>query len=86
MTKTIVLNERQQQALRFCLGGRHRLQTDPPVLVALGEIEAQLNASNEESPAVASEEVGTLSHPGGEWQQTQTPADLAPKAKRGGRK
>ena len=63
MTKTIVLNEEQQKALRFCLGGRHRLQIDPPAFEALGEIEAQLNASNEESPVVASEEVGTVSHP-----------------------
>lgn len=28
MTKTIVLNEEQQKALRFCLGGRRRLQAD----------------------------------------------------------
>ena len=63
MTKTIVLNEVQQKALRFALGGRHRLQTDPPVMEALGEIEAQLNASNEEVPAVAPDEPGTLSPP-----------------------
>jgi hypothetical protein len=61
MTKTLVLNDEQQKALRFCLGGRHRLQTDPPVLERLGEIEAQLNASTEEVPEVAPPEVGTVS-------------------------
>ncbi len=61
MTKTLVLDDVQQTALRFCLGGRHRLQADPPVILALGEIEAQLNASTEESPEVAPEEGGTVS-------------------------
>lgn len=63
MTKTIVLNEVQQKALRFALGGRHRLQIEPLAMDALSEIEAQLNASTEESQTVAPDEGGTVSLP-----------------------
>ena len=61
MSKTIVVNDVQIAGLRFVLGGRHRLQLEPHVIDALSEIEAQLNASTEEVPAVAEDEGGTVS-------------------------
>lgn len=58
MSKTIVLNEVQERALRFVIGGRHQLQMEPAHKDALGDVEYQLNAPSDAVP-----EEGTVSPP-----------------------